>query len=176
MTVISLHAGLAAGGPPDAGAPRLRAERAPEMRHTRDRWTGRPIAYFALHRAGFTLPPTSRSARWALAPPFHPYPPVARTAVYSLWHFPSMRLDAHRLDLALARLGQGPALRCPDFPLRRDSLPGTAFPPRLGMRKNIGATIRPGISRPPSAPAPRHTTANFRQFPPCQTPQTPRPI
>ncbi len=44
------------------------------MRHTRGYWTGRPATYFALHQKGFFLPPTSPSARWALTPPFHPYP------------------------------------------------------------------------------------------------------
>jgi len=54
------------------------------MQHTRDYWTGRPVTYFALHRKGFVVPPTSPSARWALTPPFHPYRAVARAAVYSL--------------------------------------------------------------------------------------------
>ncbi len=43
------------------------------MRHTRDYWTGRPVAYFALHPSGFFVPPFSRTTRWALTPPFHPY-------------------------------------------------------------------------------------------------------
>ena len=50
------------------------AFRRSEMRHTRDCWTGRPAAYFALHRIGFFLPPSLLTARWALTPPFHPYP------------------------------------------------------------------------------------------------------
>ena len=44
------------------------------VRHTRGYGTGRPAAYFALHQTGFFLPPTSPLARWALTPPFHPYP------------------------------------------------------------------------------------------------------
>jgi len=55
---------------------RLRA-----VRHTRGYRTGRPATYFALHQTGFFVPPTSPSARWALTPPFHPYPAVARRAV-----------------------------------------------------------------------------------------------
>ena len=43
------------------------------MRHTRDYRTGRPVAYFALHPSGFFVPPFSRTTRWALTPPFHPY-------------------------------------------------------------------------------------------------------
>lgn len=42
-----------------------------EMRHTRGYGTGRPAAYFALHRIGFFLPPSLLTARWALTPPFH---------------------------------------------------------------------------------------------------------
>ncbi len=44
------------------------------MRHTRGYRTSRPATYFALHRKGFVLPPSLLPARWALTPPFHPYP------------------------------------------------------------------------------------------------------
>jgi len=64
------------------------------MRLTRGYRTGRPAAYSVLHRIGFFVPPSLPSARWALTPPFHPYHPVARMAVCSLWHCPSRRLDA----------------------------------------------------------------------------------
>ena len=63
------HVRLAAASPSEA---RLR-ERS-RVRHTRGYWTGRPATYFALHRTGFFVPPTSPLARWALTPPFHPYP------------------------------------------------------------------------------------------------------
>ena len=42
--------------------------------------------YSGLLRAGFAVPQGSPPARWALTPPFHPYPP--RRAVCFLWHFP----------------------------------------------------------------------------------------
>ena len=32
------------------------------------------LPLFVLHRVGFTLPPRLPSERWALTPPFHPYP------------------------------------------------------------------------------------------------------
>ncbi len=32
------------------------------------------LPLFVLHRAGFTMPPSLPSERWALTPPFHPYP------------------------------------------------------------------------------------------------------
>ena len=36
---------------------------------------------------GFTVPPSSPTARWSLTPPFHPY--RFTPAVCFLWHFPS---------------------------------------------------------------------------------------
>ena len=58
-------------------------------------WSG-PLraSYLALHPAGFSVPRRSRAGRWSLTPPFHPYRTVASPAVYSLWHFPSARLEA----------------------------------------------------------------------------------
>jgi len=56
--------------------------------HLRDRYprlspakTGRGadhaiVSYLVLLREGFALPPRSLSGRWALTPPFHPYPPT----------------------------------------------------------------------------------------------------
>jgi hypothetical protein len=48
-------------------------------------------AYLALLRLGVTLPPLLPAARWALTPPFHPYPPslTTRLAVSFLWPYPS---------------------------------------------------------------------------------------
>ena len=58
-----------------AGAPcaaRLRERSG--VRLTRGYWAGHPATYLVLHRTGFFVPPTSPSVRWALTPPFHPYP------------------------------------------------------------------------------------------------------
>lgn len=42
---------------------------------------GRPaIPYLALHPMGFSVPPGLRLERWALAPPFHPYPALSKFA------------------------------------------------------------------------------------------------
>ena len=67
-------------------------------RHTRRRGpadrpggTGPPPSpYSVLLLAGFAVPPSLRSGRWALAPPFHPCRrcPKAPEAVCSLWHCP----------------------------------------------------------------------------------------
>jgi hypothetical protein len=54
------------------------------------------VPYLALHPMGFSMPPRLRLERWALTPPFHPYrlipgPDPGLTAVFSLWHYPSVR-------------------------------------------------------------------------------------
>src|SRR5678815_2313013 len=46
-------------------------------------------AYLVLLRLGVTVPPRLRSGRWALTPPFHPYPVLAHKAVCFLWPCPS---------------------------------------------------------------------------------------
>ena len=44
------------------------------------------LPLFVLHRVGLAVPSSLPSRRWALTPPFHPYP---RWAVYFLWRYPS---------------------------------------------------------------------------------------
>ena len=46
-------------------------------------------AYLALLRLGVTVPPLLPAARWALTPPFHPYPSTCVGAVCFLWPCPS---------------------------------------------------------------------------------------
>ncbi len=43
---------------------------------------------------GFSVPPRLLSGRWALTPPFHPYPSTTLGAVCFLWHSPSRCLTA----------------------------------------------------------------------------------
>jgi hypothetical protein len=53
--------------------------------------------------------------RWALTPPFHPYLiPCGPSAVYFLWHFPSL----WPFGVWRPAVSRHPALRGPDFPLR----------------------------------------------------------
>jgi hypothetical protein len=70
--------------PPRAAYPRL---------PLRDGRCGSHLAaYLALLRLGVTVPPLLPAARWALTPPFHPYPPSALRppgAVSFLWPCPS---------------------------------------------------------------------------------------
>jgi len=43
------------------------------------------VPYLALHPMGFSVPPRLRSERWALTPPFHPYPALSKTAEPVNW-------------------------------------------------------------------------------------------
>jgi hypothetical protein len=79
-------------------------------------------SYLALHPAGFSVPRRSLTGRWSLTPPFHPYRIIADPAVYSLWHFPSARLETRSPHvLPLARITWRRVLWCSDFPLRVSS-------------------------------------------------------
>ena len=85
------------------------------------------VPYLALHPMGFSVPPRLRLERWALTPPFHPYPALAKTvinppgqgaglgfrksgAVYSLWHYPSGCLVAPP-PACILRIAAGTATR-----------------------------------------------------------------
>ena len=56
------------------------------------------VPYLALHPMGFSVPPRSRLERWALTPPFHPYPTPPET-------------NRHRRARSSARTGSQSALR-----------------------------------------------------------------
>ena len=71
------------------------------------------LPLFVLHRVGFTLPPQLPSERWALTPPFHPYP-CGRFLFCGTFRQPNLT------RVAPAFTGHA-ALRCPDFPLRRQA-------------------------------------------------------
>ena len=89
-----------------------RSFRRSEMRHTRDHWTGRPIPYFALHRNGFILPSSLPLKRWALTPPFHPYPSTSSRRF--IFCDTGRQVELPRPAPVFTGI---PALRCPDFPL-----------------------------------------------------------
>jgi len=67
-----------------------------------------------LHRMGFFVPPDLRPGRWALTPPFHPYPPACARGR-------SIFCDTVRRpefsSRPPARSTRHAALWCPDFPL-----------------------------------------------------------
>ena len=75
-------------------------------------------SYLALHPAGFTVPRRSLAGRWSLTPPFHPYRAIADPAVFSLWHFPSARLETCSPHLLPCGITWRRVLWCSDFPLR----------------------------------------------------------
>ena len=67
------------------------------------------LPLFVLHRAGFTMPSSSPPRRWALTPPFHPYP--CGRFVFCGTFRPA---GLNQPSLAFTRRA---ALGCPDFPL-----------------------------------------------------------
>ena len=76
-------------------------------------------SYLVLLRVMLTLPSTSPWTRWALTPPFHPYPGTYPKIVPGRFVF----CGAH---VGLLRLGvtQHPALWSPDFPLTCEQMSG----------------------------------------------------
>jgi hypothetical protein len=113
------------------------------MRHTRDYWTGRPVSYFALHRKGFFMPSRSRATRWALTPPFHPYPDRARLAASRTGRY--ILCDTIR-HYALKRSARTWLPSCGILPDGVRTFLSKLWParhyPRLGI-KELGATVRP---------------------------------
>ena len=82
-----------------------------------------------LHRMGFFVPPRLRSGRWALTPPFHPYPPACADGRFVLCDTIrrpelSRRPPAHSTRHA--------ALWCPDFPLHPRLAAPTERPSAIG--------------------------------------------
>lgn len=90
----------------------------PSSAFAEDLRPGGPFSCSVLHRVGFILPPSLLSERWALTPPFHPYPPVfLRTQKGGLFSVTlSIALGCPSASDACARHA---ALWCPDFPLVR---------------------------------------------------------
>lgn len=50
----------------------------------RDLRPGGPFSCSVLHRMRFVVPPSSRLGRWALTPPFHPYPRLRAGGLFSV--------------------------------------------------------------------------------------------
>ena len=50
----------------------------------RDLRPGGPFSCSVLHRMRFVVPPSSRLGRWALTPPFHPYPHFRAGGLFSV--------------------------------------------------------------------------------------------
>ena len=65
-------------------ARRARSIRAADATITREKRAGGPTPCFVLHRMGFFVPRRLRAGRWALTPPFHPYPGLRRGGLFSV--------------------------------------------------------------------------------------------
>jgi len=62
-------------------------------------------SYLVLHHAGFALPPALLSERWALTPPFHPYPhrvPFEDVPKVFLWAITGIRSAGGIFSVALS--------------------------------------------------------------------------
>ncbi|GAA5480089.1 hypothetical protein Hhel01_03611 [Haloferula helveola] len=135
---------------------------------------GRPFPCSVLHRAGFAVPPSLPSARWALTPPFHPYPPSPRLRRAGPSHLGSSRRFAFCCTFRPAALKRPSpvftrraALWCPDFPRSRRN--GTA----IARGAAGGASLRKGqVPRTkfqagfknPQESAPRVRSSAFRRL------------
>ena len=53
------------------------------------------VPYLALHPMGFSVPPRLRLERWALTPPFHPYPALSGSVSFN---FPEPNLNSASLS------------------------------------------------------------------------------
>jgi len=143
-----------------------------DLLRSAEREAGRlSVPYLALHPMGFSVPPRLLLGRWALTPPFHPYPAgKSGVAVCSLWHCPSRRLAATSPARApVARVARHRALWCSDFPPpanreRFSTLPRPAHDtPGPGRQQPWNPGRRPQrCGRWPSAPSdlPNRGSAN----------------
>ena len=111
----------------------------------------------ALHPMGFSVPPRLRLERWALTPPFHPYPALVAEAgavCFSVAlsvgtpHGIASRVYLTASLLALARpVTRHRALWSSDFPPPPDLTPGKAILRPSKIRGNIAVQWQPDKSR-----------------------------
>jgi len=133
----------------------VRSRRLSERPGTRRLPRGPFPSYLVLLRVGFAMPHPSLNGRCALTAPFHPYHALRRSAVCSLWHFPSATLDgdapgrypAHcstefgLSSLAPVRSGWAGGKRSKsDHPIRLRTVP---LYRRLSRRKVVKALLPP---------------------------------
>ena len=144
------------------------------MRHTRGCRTGRPAAYFALHRIGFFVPPASRRGAVGPCPTFSPSPRRlrvfrrrrARGCLFSVTLSvnagcgpccPGLggsvsgrrraRLAARaRRAGATTFLAGNPALRCPDFPLEAAKNSERRSSPKAKAASRLESAARDNVS------------------------------
>jgi len=115
----------------------------------------RLTAYLVLLPMGFSVPPTLLSTRWALTPPFHPYPPRKLNEAGGLFSV-ALSVDRTLCPAALA-CERHRALWSLDFP-----------PPRNKFR---AAAIRPSktdvsqITKRPAAPPQDHSDCQYKMRP-----------
>jgi hypothetical protein len=114
-----------------------------KLQHTRGYGTGHPATYFALHRTGFFVPPTSPLARWALTPPFHyDRPALSEPSEVRLLVFCDT-VRRHALTRAARACGEACAASCPAVSgLSSPNFYPARVSPHLGI-KELRATTKP---------------------------------
>ena len=143
------------GCKPNSVFPRCRGERTISLSdHTRDpfRRSGTRaghsrIPYLALLPTGFSVPPRSRSARWALTPPFHPYHPTFAGRVRRYVLCGTVRRRASRPNLPRVSPDRAGVAR-------RRALWSSDFPP-LACARSDPPPLRNAVSMPPLARPPQ---------------------
>jgi len=156
-------------GPPIAGR-FSRPTRIPEApatappAKTQSAWGGHEDPYLVLLQAGLAMPSRSPGPRWALTPPFHPYPPSPRLrrAVCFLWRYPWGH-PRRALPAALSPWS-------PDFPPppRGGSDRPAVWPAAEGVQQNCrgqpAASLSRAISRARVSPSAMPSTRSWRQW------------
>jgi len=100
------------------------------------------VPYLALHPMGFSVPPRLRLERWALTPPFHPYPACHFKLKFQARRFVfcgTVRRDASRHRLP--RVSRNPPSCVGNYRLRGIAPFGvrTFLPPRNYSRERFSA-------------------------------------
>ena len=112
------------------------------MRHTRDANQRQLICipYLVLLQAGFTVRALLPDPRWALTPPFHPYPSI-RGGLLSV----ALSLGSHRADIIRRLVSMEPGLSSRHGLPHVQRLPGhlieSAFTPDLSVCPEIWCNL-----------------------------------
>jgi len=130
------------------------------VRHTRGYWTGRPAAYFVLHRIGFFVPPPLQANA------------VGSYSTFSLWPSRRRRRDGYLFSVTLSITAAWPAMprlegrvkhRCFTRPLSAGILPDgvRTFLSKLNERGRLPASWDQRTRSDSLAPKPQRCWKKF---------------
>ena len=102
------------------------------------------VPYLALHPMGFSVPPGLRRERWALTPPFHPYPALSEFA--KLRRAKPMR-QRHQTAIPTRSERAGRFVFCGTFRQTASRLPSRIYPDGASLRRRPSgyAASRPQV-------------------------------